>query len=148
MKKMIIFILLLFLILGGCSANQESNQSFIGEITDKYEGSYTLAILQGEILSSGDLVNISSDLNYEIEDLLEVEHSNEVMESYPLQVNVLNINIVLADGIINKIDGNTVEIKENNITTSYEVSTTKDFTTGDSVYIVKRVSSNYLVKIK
>jgi uncharacterized lipoprotein len=148
MKKFIIFLLLSLAILSGCSAEQETNQNFIGEVTDRYEGSYTLVILQGEILSSGDLVNISSDLNYQIGDLLEVEHSNQVMESYPLQVNVISINMVLATGSITAIDGNLIEITENNLINSYEVATTKDFTTGDFVYVVKRESSSYLVEIK
>jgi uncharacterized lipoprotein len=148
MKKIIIFLLLSLIVFSGCSTNQETNQNFIGEVTDRYEGSYTLAILQGEILSSGDLINISSDLNYQIGDLLEVEHSNQVMESYPLQINVISINMVITSGSITTIEGNTVKIKDNNIISSYEVATTKDFTTGDFAYVVKRESSNYLVEVQ
>ena len=148
MKKIFLFILFFLLTLMACSTDESNNSRFIGKVSDKFESSYTIKVLQGEILSSGDSVSISSDLNYEIGDLIEVEYTGSVMESYPLQVNVINLNKILFSGTINKISNQTIYLSNSNENISIDVEIVKDFSVNDKVYVIERNSLNYLEMIK
>lgn len=146
MKKLFLALILFLLLLSGCQSDPEPEYSFIGEVTEVYDGSYILEVKQGWIESSGDLVSISSEDSYSIGDFLEVDHGPEVMESYPLQVNVNQINTVEYQGVITLIDGEDAEIMVGEMNVSVEVENSDKFKVDQSVYVVKRDNKYYFVE--
>lgn len=92
MKKIFLVLLIIpLLLLSAC----KKDYTFTGTITNINNNTAIIAVDENEdITGSGDLVSISLDKSTEelsINDKIIVTYTGEVMESYPLQVNVINI---------------------------------------------------------
>ncbi len=106
MKKILIGLLvgaLAFSVLVGCGGNIDGEQKdsvsifkgVIGEITGD-TATVTPNDDQQHILSSGDSVSVNlsvSDVKFSVGDEIVVYYTGEIMESYPLQVNVVDIEL-------------------------------------------------------
>ncbi len=100
MRKLMFFACLcLVCVMGFVSCSREEERySFKAEIVEIFDGSANVTPNEGEdILSSGDLVSISlknAQGEFLVGDEIIVYYTGEVMESYPLQVNVLEVEKV------------------------------------------------------
>ncbi len=106
MKKMILILCAAALIVGlvACADKSEppsgdnvsESVSFTGVIIEVNGTSAIVAPNEGEaIRGSGDKVAITIEQGaFEVGDVVVVEHSPEVMESYPLQVRVISVKKV------------------------------------------------------
>ncbi|GEK89625.1 hypothetical protein SAMN04488100_1169 [Alkalibacterium putridalgicola] len=91
MKRVLTAFILLFLfLLAGC----QSGETFEGTVIRLDEYSVIVEPSEGEdIRRSGTEVSIpvEEDLNLEVGDRVRVTHEGPVMESYPLQINLIEI---------------------------------------------------------
>jgi len=109
MKKVILVVFAAIVVIGmvACVPARDSDEDVIDEPMDEIvsftgvisEISGTSAIVipnEGEpIRSSGDKVSISIEEGaFEVGDIVIIVHSPEVMESYPLQINMISIEKV------------------------------------------------------
>lgn len=68
------------------------NNTFIGKVKEIVTGGYIVTPNENEaILRSGDKVVIYTDKNFSVGDEIKVTHDGNIMESYPLQINVVEI---------------------------------------------------------
>ncbi|MCC5889002.1 MAG: DUF3221 domain-containing protein [Alkalibacterium sp.] len=93
-KRLAVLSLLLFFI-SGCA--EDNGESFTGEVIS-VEGSNQLIVRpdeEEEIRQSGDEVSISAPMEQSFEegDRVIVTHEGPVMESHPLQVHLLSIEL-------------------------------------------------------
>ena len=110
MKKVIIVLCVALMVVGmvACAPARESDKdvtdkpameepvSFTGVISETSGTSAIVIPNEGSpIRSSGDKVSISIEEGaFEVGDIVIVEHYPEVMESYPLQINMISIEKV------------------------------------------------------
>jgi len=103
MKKTISLsiIVLLFSFLAACQSVEKENKTsatFTGTIEEINGQSALVSIEEGEILNSGNSVNIDLSVNsketFHVGDRVKVSYDGEVRESLPLSVNVIDIEIV------------------------------------------------------
>lgn len=101
MKKLIIILCIMVLALGMAACEKEvpiTNVTFSGEIIEIQESSAIIEVFEGEaIRSSGDKVSIDisqNDDTFAVGDIVKVTYDGSVMESYPLQVNVIKLEKV------------------------------------------------------
>jgi hypothetical protein len=97
--------------------SREISGNFAGVVSEILDGEVIVAPNEGEeILSSGDLVivNIGEDEDFAVGDNVLVFYDGELMESYPLQVNVVLIEKVVSEeyneeGELPIIDGGEIK---------------------------------------
>ena len=97
-KIVAICAVLLVGMLVGCTTNEDYS-SFIGVVTEISENHAIVTPNEDEdIRSSGDAVSIGTldeyDEDFETGDIIKVTYTGGVMESYPLQVKVINVEKV------------------------------------------------------
>ncbi|MDV2884667.1 hypothetical protein RYX45_05720 [Alkalihalophilus pseudofirmus] len=70
------------------------NAAFTGMIESIHNDSAIIAIEEGEILSSGDMVGVNLAVTFQVGDRVVVEYDGAVLESYPLQVHTISFEHV------------------------------------------------------
>ena len=117
-KKIVFIIVILIILLIGFSilmlqmskikiqqpVENEATETFKGIVEEVYDKSVLVKVDQGEtITSSGDKVIVGTavlgDTKLSLGDYIEVTYDGQVMESWPLQINVISIKIISTDKV-------------------------------------------------
>ncbi|MCH4889606.1 hypothetical protein EZV73_18635 [Acidaminobacter sp. JC074] len=93
MKKWIILILVILLV--GCTnkaVEDVESFTFKARIQEITQGGYIVLVDEGEdVRNSSDLISISTDQSFELDDHVLIKYDGAIMESYPAQINMLSI---------------------------------------------------------
>jgi len=104
-RNSLLITILLSCLLYGCNSedtkndNDEVKAAFIGTIEEIKDDKFGLVdVEEGEILSSGNRVSVNLSVNptetFQIGDKIKVEYDGTTMESFPLQINTLTVELV------------------------------------------------------